>query len=154
MPVDPWEIVGYEAGQLRGALETLSTQQHLLVTQVLRNAVVESSVIHTRILCDILLSRTSAKDDIRLTDLFVPGITGPIADKIDKNMIAQLAKDYGSGSASGTPCWQFNKMLAHPTTERGLSYDYAKALRTLGPTIEKILDEIETLRKVRFPPIA
>ena len=96
---------------------------------------------------------TTPPDDIRLTQLFVPGVPGPVADNIDKKLIAQLATDYGSGGTAGTPCWEFNKMLAHPTTARGLSYDYTKALVTLGQTIEKILKEIEALRKVTFPPI-
>jgi len=149
---DPWEIVGYEVSMFREAVTVLSQQWHLLTTQVLHNAMVESAVLHTRILCDILLSRTTEKDDIRLTELFVPGIADPVVDKVDKALIAQLAADYGSRGAPATPCWEFNKTLAHPTTLRGLSYDYRRALRTLGPTIEKILSEIETPRKISFPP--
>jgi hypothetical protein len=95
----------------RGVLAILSRQLELILSLPVRNAMVESAVLHTRILCDILLSRTSAKDDIRLTELFVPGITSPVADKVDKSLTDQLAKDYGSGSTSGTPCWEFNCLL-------------------------------------------
>jgi hypothetical protein len=150
---DPWEIVGYEAGQFRGTGAELSHPVRLS-TQVLRNAVVESAVLHARILCDILLSRTNADDDIRLTELHLPGDVDPVSDKVDKKLLDQLAADYGNRRTPGTPCWEFNKMLAHPTTERSTSYDYSKALSTLGPTIDKSLSEIEKLRNVSFPPIA
>ena len=75
---------------------------------------VESAVLHARILCDILLSRTNADDDIRLTELHLPGDVDPVSDKVDKKLLDQLAADYGNRRLSGTPCWEFNKMLAHP----------------------------------------
>src|SRR6516162_509345 len=109
--IDPWEIVGYDAVMFRVERQIWNQQPHLLSTLVLRNATVESGILHARILCDILLSRTSAKDDMRLTELFVPGIAEPVADKIDTNLISQLSKDYGNSATPGSPCWEFNKML-------------------------------------------
>ena len=58
---DPWDIVGYEVGMFRGTLTVLSQHLHLLTTRVLRNAVVESAVLHTRILCDVLFLNDSPR---------------------------------------------------------------------------------------------
>ena len=70
---------------------------------------VESAVLHARILCDILLSRTNADDDIRLTELHLPGDVDPVSDKVDKKLLDQLAADYGNRRTPGTPCWEFGQ---------------------------------------------
>jgi hypothetical protein len=65
-------------------------------------------------------------------------------------MLRDLRRQYGSGVTEGTPRWIFNKMMAHPTTHSGISYDYIPILRDLAPFIRGIIVEIESLRGAPF----
>ncbi len=105
----------------------------------IQNAVVESLLLHLRILVEILLSKGSDADDIKLTDL-LPGFTSPLIEK--------LRVDYGTRAAVGSPCWTLNKMLAHPTHLRSNSYNYDPVLSVMLPTIWPLLDEIAQSRKL------
>jgi hypothetical protein len=117
--------------------------------KVLANAVEESAVLHTRILCDVFLSKSITVDDIRLSRLFPNWHNDTKYDSI-KDRIRDLRKLYGKAQKPGSHCWVFNKMMAHPTAHRGDSYDYTKALRSLRPVIKEIVWEIESLRGARF----
>jgi hypothetical protein len=57
---------------------------------------------------------------------------------------------YGTSDTKNSPCWQFNKMLAHLTKERGFRHSYEEALKTVGPLINRIVSELEGL-KPGFP---
>ena len=104
---------------------------------VLQNAVVESLVLHTRILTDILLSKKGGTDDIVLSDL-LPGFSSPV--------LAKLADTYGKRDIEKSPCWQFNKMLAHPTKHRSSSHEYLPALRAVWAHIALLIEEIAKMR--------
>jgi hypothetical protein len=126
-----WGIIDYEWDMVVGLTNWLPKQDQL--DRHLKNAVVESLVLHTRILTDILLSRSKRTEDIQLTTLM---------DSFKSPTIAELEVAYGNGSVEGTPAWQFNKLLAHATTHRSDSYDYLGALKIVLPIVEKLLGEI------------
>src|SRR5690606_34602557 len=114
MSTDPWLVFDYEVNMLEATCALLESgdPRFAKFTQELKNAVVESAVLHSRILADILLSRTDPKrypDDIRLTDLL---------PEFESSSIARFEVAYGKPAEIGSPCWAFNKMLAHPTTSR------------------------------------
>jgi hypothetical protein len=58
----------------------------------------------------------------------------------------RLAQQYGRSKNPGDARWVFNKMLAHPTKERGESFNYAVVLNRVLPVLVEIIGEIETLR--------
>jgi hypothetical protein len=138
----PWLVFEYEAMMYRQTSRPIPLPEKTLpdIVRLLINALTESRVLHNRILCDILSSRCPEPDEIRLTDL-LPGFSSP--------EVANLEKAYGSGRIPKSPCWTFNKMLAHATTERFDGFDYGAEFALLGSHIEKLLDEIAAERKKR-----
>jgi hypothetical protein len=108
-----------------------------------KNAIVESLVLHTRVLTDILLSKTQNSDDIKITDL-IPGFSSPL--------LASLQTAYGDSKTQGCPCWQFNKLLVHATRHRSNSHDYLAALKPVCSLIVRIVAEIRATSPT--PPVA
>jgi len=131
-----WIVYDYEIGMLKHTLNLaskgLDTFQHPIP-----NAIVESMLLHLRILIDILLSRCNDSDDIRLQDL-LPSFDSPL--------LGQLRTKYGNSKAVGTPCWTLNKMLAHPTTLRSASHRYDPLVHSLVPIVFSLADEIAKAR--------
>ena len=98
------------------------------------NAIAESLLLHTRILMDILKSKTSQDgDDIKLTDL-LPGFA--------PSRLQQLTELYGDRNTEGSPCWTINKYLAHPTKLRTDSHEYTDIVEKLRPVLLHCVDEI------------
>jgi hypothetical protein len=133
--VDPWIVLDYEIQMFFETRKIMSnTKENFIVSPFTRNAVVESMILHTRIVIDILLSKIIDPADIKLSDLFT-----------DSKMIEQteefnlLRSTYGNSRKKGSVCWQFNKFLFHPTQYRTSSYDYAGALNTIDPPLHNAL---------------
>jgi hypothetical protein len=137
---DPWVVVNYEVDMLDKMCDLLdaNNSQYAGFSRHLQNAVVESAVLHARNLVDILLSRSKAPDDIRLADL-VPA-------NFQSNTHSSLQAAYGNGSAVNSPCWAFNKKLAHSTKQRTDTFDYSPHLNAVVPLIIKFISEIEPHR--------
>ena len=135
----PWDVYDYETDMLKETLRVCQTEAFKTLQHPIPNAVVESMLLHLRILVDILLSRGSDDDDIKLTDL-LPSFQSPLID--------ELRNSYGNHKSVGSPCWTLNKMLAHPTLLRSGSYSYASTLITVLPLIVPLLDEISQARQV------
>ena len=56
---DPWKIVAYEVRMFRATYEIMLNPVAIAtLSNVFANAVEESAVLHTRILCDVFLSNT------------------------------------------------------------------------------------------------
>ena len=77
-------------------------------TSVLHDAVLESALLHTRILAEFLLSRGRKPGDIRLEDAL------PQFKIEQEHRIRELKKIWGP-NRKGTPCWELNKKLVHFT---------------------------------------
>lgn len=139
---NPWVVFDYELDMFRamcGLLNTGNTDYTQLRHHV-RNAVVESAVLHSRILADIILSRCKMPDDIGL-DALLPGFT--------PRSLGALQAAYGNSTTAGCPCQTFNKMLAHPTMLRSDSHDYSPVLNKVGPLIDAIVQEVQAERTAR-----
>jgi hypothetical protein len=133
-----WVVIGYEVSMLRGLLAVDARQSPLLI----RNIISEGRVLNTRNLCDFCTSK--AKYDIKPLDLFENYDTDPRYSTL-RGLIDSLVREYGNGTP-GDVRWAFNKMLAHPTKERGTSFDYDPYLTRIFPVLDKIILEIESLR--------
>ena len=136
---EDWKIFDYEIWMFRALRARrlpadLKTQPEW---QYLRNALTEALVLHTRIIIDIILSRGRSPDDIHLKQLLPP---------FRSEHLEKLQAEYGTTSEPNSPCWKFNKLLAHATTARSTSHDYTDAIAKLNPIIERILNEVEQAR--------
>jgi hypothetical protein len=147
---DSWEWIGYEVKMFNATYKIFFDQTYLArLPYALKNAVEESAVLHTRILCDVFLNRATKPDDIDLSRLFLNWSN--VKYKKIRALKDKLETLYGKNNKPGTPCWTFNKMLAHPTSHRGTEYNYRKILCALRPAIQEIVVEVECLRGTRFP---
>lgn len=118
-------------------LDACQTGAYKTFPHPIPNAIVESMLLHLRILVDIFLSRGADADDIKLADL-LPGLKSPL--------INELRNRYGNRNTAQSPCWILNKMLAHPTMLRSNSYSYAPVLTALLPLMLPLLEEIQDAR--------
>ncbi len=99
----PWVVVEYEV-KMYLTTHTIVLNQGLFaqLPRDLKNAVTESAVLHTRILCDVFLSRAVGVDDIQLSRLF-PNWDTDSKYSVIKSMIDKLRLLYGSARAIGSP---------------------------------------------------
>jgi hypothetical protein len=109
----------------------------------LRNAVVESALLHTRVLIDVLLDHDSKTgDDLLLRDLLPTGYPQPLVERL-----RLLRKIYGHRHKEESPCWTLNKRVMHLTTVRTLSFDfYNHVFGVLDPIVGAVLREIGIAR--------
>ena len=69
---DPWETIEYEVKMFYASYKKFFARSaYSRLPYVLKNALEESAVLHTRILCDIFLNPRKQKDDIILKDLLL-----------------------------------------------------------------------------------
>jgi hypothetical protein len=112
---DKWRVFDYEATMLLALSKYLSEDDLAKFDWAVGNAIVESAVLHTRVLAELLLSRGRMADDIRLKDLL---------PSLDTDSLRRLGDAYGDQKREGSPCWQFNKLLAHATIQRSDRHNY------------------------------
>lgn len=134
-----WGVYDYEVDMFTQMLRFGTTVECQKFPHPIQNAIVESMLLHLRILVDILLSRGSGNDDINLTALL---------PAFKSSLVAQLRTAYGDSKTIGCPCWHLNKRLAHPTQIRSSSYNYNHVLNTLVPLVLQLLGEVATARQV------
>lgn len=138
MASDQWAVFNYEVDQFNAMCDLLRANHPVtpLLSQPVRNAFVESALIHTRIITQILLSE-GWPSDIKL-DALLPSFTTP--------NVQRLKDAYGENSDSGSPRSTLNKLLAHSDKSRTDSHNYSAPLNLLVPIIRDLLLEIETHR--------
>lgn len=142
---DPWVVFNYEADMffaMCGLLEE-GDPAYAALSGPVRNAVVESGLLHTRQLIDVLRSLGNDPDDINLSGL-LPGFQPARLD--------ELREVYGNRNVIGSPCWTLNKRLAHATSHRGASYDYTSLLRQLVPLLADVVRDVRNRRVADGPP--
>jgi hypothetical protein len=132
---DPWVVVNYELDMLNNMCELLieGNDEYARFSSHLRNAVVESAVLHTRNLLELLISKGGDPDDILLSSLM---------PTFGSKTVEKLRRAYGDRKTVDSPCWAFNKKLAHSTLGRTDSYDYTPHLKTILPLIQELMSEI------------
>lgn len=142
---DSWIVFDYELQmyfETRNLLKHLRTQNNNDIKNIIiKNATVESMLLHTRIMTDILISKGKSKDndDITLKGLLPNWCESGIGEKL----IKELKNAYGNQNDINSPCWIINKMLAHPTKWRSDNFDYSVYLKQIEPAIHNLLSEIE-----------
>ena len=141
--VDSWGVFQYETDMFTTLFEVCRTRAHIYFIPAIRSAIVESLLLHVRVLCDILLSRDTRSDGITL-EMLVPGFR-PLG-------LDDLQRLYGRSDEENTPCWIINKMLAHATTVRMEFYDHAPWLSLLQPYLSAAIQEVRQ-RKLTSSPI-
>lgn len=135
-----WKVYDFEVDMFTEMLRIGTTVECQRFPELVQNAIVESMLLHLRILVDILLSRGYRKnDDINLTDLL---------PSFKSSVVAQLKTAYGDASTVDCPCWHLNKRLAHPTQIRCSPYSYDDLLHALIPIVRQLLAEIAAARQV------
>jgi hypothetical protein len=142
---DPWIVFGYEIQmyfETRNLLKYLKNKDpNNLINLITRNATVESELLHTRIMIEILISQGSETDDITLKDLMPEWHSTENA----KLLTGKLKDIYGKRNEKDSPRWILNKMLAHPTKWRTDRFDYGQVMRKIEPVVIEILSEIEKI---------
>ena len=139
---DLWIVVEYEIEMFIGTSKLLTGDKpEFNSISIARNAVIESRLLHTRILVDFLLDRAKMQDDITLSKLL--GDLEPSTEL--KKSIKELKSSYGSNQQEKSPCWTLNKILAHPTTWRKDSYDWGSTLNQIDPHLYRILELLADL---------
>jgi hypothetical protein len=135
---DPWGVFDYEVDMLRGTMEICTHCAHVF-SWVIQNAIFESLLLHTRILCDILLSRRKcSKGDDIILEMLLPDFRSP--------KIQELDKLYGESTDEGKPCWIINKRLAHPTLVRSEGYNHSPWMNQLMPVLFSLVAEIQEVK--------
>ena len=133
-----WEIYDFEQDMFMQTLR-LATGECNKFPHPIPHAIVESMLLHLRILVDILLSRGGRDDDIRLTEL-LPDFKSPL--------IEQLNTTYGGSNDADSPYWNLNKRLAHATKVRSSPYNYNYLTQPLLPIVLPLLNKVEEARPV------
>lgn len=138
-PKDPWVVFDYECDQFHAMCQLLvhGNTEHAGLPHYVRNAVVESALLHTRILADLFLSKGTKPDDIHLSGLL---------PTFASQKLTQLEIQYGDSHTEDTPCWTINKMLAHPTSWRSSEYNYTDLLNQVFPLISAVIQEVNEQR--------
>jgi hypothetical protein len=136
-----WKVYDYEVEMFNATYALCKSDSRAWFSRHLNNAIVESLLLHTRILVDILLSRNEKKnpDEVTLKSLL---------HKFESpQLLKKLADAYREGTEDdSSPWWTINKRLAHPTNVRTEGHDYNSMMATLQPIIESLLKEIEIER--------
>jgi hypothetical protein len=150
-----WVVLEYEVSMFRGlpelgGLGIVSPKNPKRSGWLVSNSIVEGRVLHARNLCDFCTS-TDARD-IRPCDLFDNYDTDSKYNTL-KGLLQRLETQYGRSDDKTRARWAFNKKLAHPTKERGESFDYGPLLNGVVPIVEEIIAELENLRGRPFPEL-
>jgi hypothetical protein len=158
-------VIGYEVWMLGETLKMPQVvQAPLVIALSVQNAVTESRVLHARNLCDFCMPRTHPTD-IKPENLFddysnsrydtLRTLVEEVEGAYRKNDACAVVLPNGN-TESHSPQWAFNKMLAHPTQDRGLGFNYQPFIDFVVPKIKLLADEIRRLEKERgrdFPSL-
>ena len=143
-----WRILDYEIQMFLGINFVRSNLQVKGDAQLIKNALVESSLLHIRILTDIFLSKGKRADDINLEQL---GFDADSVGSILAEKISALALAYGEANDATSNCWILNKRLAHPTKHRTEGYDYSDLFAALDEPLRAVIEYIYDYAKRPLP---
>jgi hypothetical protein len=139
-----WFIIAYEVWMYFGTRsKMIEPAAH---DQILKNATVESAIVHARILCDIFRSQGG---DIFLKDLFSDWESDSARLRDLKSKVKDLHRAYGDSQTAGSPYQVFHQKTLHADQARYPTFqgfDYADQLKVLDPVIRGIVDAIEAIR--------
>jgi hypothetical protein len=145
-----WKVVGYERDMFFSTLSILKNRNPVVEeNRVLKNAVIESAIIHARNLCCIFLSVPSrASEDILLRELTLGWKRDAGRDKL----ITLLEKAFFKDPVNGATVFDaFSKRVAYAVDRRadGDSYDYAAEFVAVNGLIKAIVENLEATLDAR-----
>jgi hypothetical protein len=140
MSLANWEVYDYEVAMFQNMLSLCRNGDYKRYPEPIQNAVVESLLIHIRILIEILLDRDKEADAVRLETLL---------PKFTSTKIGELDATYGKRNIPGCPYWTINKRLAHSTNIRVAGFDYMKTINAVSPLILSLVSDVDNERRTR-----
>jgi hypothetical protein len=145
-----WKVVGYERDMFFSTLALLKNRSPVVEgNQVLKNAVIESAIIHARNLCCIFLSVPSRTDD----DILLRQLT--IRWKRDagrEKLIMLLEKAFFRDPVNGNTVFDaFSKRVTHAVDRKADadSYNYAAEFVAINGLIKAIVENLEATLEAR-----
>ena len=133
-----WKILTYELDMFLRLSDYL-TPDHVAHEEFrgfragVKNAVVESCILHCRNVCDIFLSRGQPREDIRLDDL-LPGFDDP--------SLNALKEVYGLRSWTGNIAHTLHYQALQPWMGRSTGCEYGPILARIHPLILAVIEAI------------
>jgi len=109
-----WNVYSYEVDMFKGTLTPCGNESRMWYSLHVQNAIVESLLLHTRILVEMILGCDTEPDAINLKSL-LPDFDCPTTQK--------LRDAYGKRDDLGSPRNAINKRLAHASRIRSDSFD-------------------------------
>lgn len=128
-----WIVYDYELEMFRGTIRLGDLEARAFFSQHIQNAIVESLLLHTRILVEMIISCDTEDDAINLKTL-LPGFDSP--------KIQELKDAYGKRDDPNSPRYTINKRLAHSTRIRSYMFNYGPIMNRLAPLIHALVEEI------------
>jgi hypothetical protein len=122
---DPWAAFEYEVEMF---YETRARFNLPDLETAVRNALVESSLLHTRILVEALLNRRRKREDVILKTLLNSLPTPPTPDELAKldQLAPKLGCAFGCPDRENDPHRTLNKRLAHLTSVRATAISQSR----------------------------
>jgi hypothetical protein len=145
-----WKVVSYERDMFFSTLSILKNRNPVVeANRVLKNAVIESAIIHARNLCCIFLSVPSrVSDDILLRELTLGWKRDAGRDKL----ITLLEKAFFKDPVNGAIVFDaFSKRVTYAVDRRADadSYDYAAEFVAINGLIKAIVENLEATLDAR-----
>lgn len=142
----PWFIIAYEVWMYFGARSKMTGST--IDDDVLKNAIVESAIVHARILCDIFLSKkTQWGGGISLKELLRDDWKSDrLKDLTSK--VRDLRQAYGNHKTAGSPNKVFHQKALHADQDRYPTfqgYDYSAQFKALDPAIRGVVDALQAI---------
>lgn len=128
-----WEAVEYEYMMY---FRSKARKGECLTDLVFHNAMVESQLVHARMLADFLITEQKKpfqQDDVTLMDL-LPAVRGEIEGDIET-----FAGEYDKQLVKETLRWQINKLIVHLTHHRAGSGNHDALFAELERVLEPVL---------------
>jgi hypothetical protein len=148
-----WDIFDYEWMQFDELWKHFQAGDHQRLPLAIRNAMVESAVLHLRIVMEMLEDEPEKPDDYWLTDLIAiadkPAGLPALIDAYNNEttyaplVVAELGGDPGTNMKK-SPRWQINKLMFHPTKKRATEHDWTPILNILGPHLGPVIQDLRS----------
>jgi len=127
-----WDLFDREAMQLDQLWKHFQTGDHNKQLPEIRNAMVESAIIHLRIVLEMLRDAHKKPDNYCLTDLIaisdkpaaLPALMRMYTDDATyAPLVVALLGGYPGTNLTKNPKWQIDKLMFHPTSNRTTTHD-------------------------------
>ena len=147
-----WDLFDAEVGQLDALWKYFQALKHNAQPAEVRQAVVESAVIHLRIIMEMVSRDAPQKaDDYCLADLIAladrpAGLPALVQMYSDDATYAPLVMALLGGTPAAnltrSPKWQIDKLMFHPTKNRAVGHDWTPILNILAPHVGPVIQDL------------